>query len=87
MVLSEVEMYDKKVKFSVTGKYGCGPEGEDDVYTVEEFRNLCESMMFVDDDGFGYPVKDSKADKTIWIYPSGLHNIPLDATHIVWYNR
>ncbi len=80
-------MYDKKVKFSVTGKYGCGPKGEDDVYTVKEFKELCEDRMFVDYYGHGHPVKDSKSDETIWIYPSELHIIPLDATHIVWYNR
>jgi hypothetical protein len=80
-------MYDKKVNFSVTGTYGCGPDDEDDVYTVDQFINLCESNMFIDYDGYGHPVKDGLCDRHITIYPSGLHNIPLDATHIVWYNR
>ena len=28
--------YTERVKFTVTGTYGCGPDNEDDVYTVEE---------------------------------------------------
>jgi len=80
-------MYTEEVKFTETGKYGCGSEGEDDVYTVEEFREFVDSGMFIDYDGFGYPVKDSKADPNIWIKPSRLYEIPEDATHIVWYNR
>lgn len=79
--------YTKKVNFSVTGKYGCGPEGEDDVYTIDEFKEMCELGAFIDYDGFGNPVKDRLADVEIWIKPSQLNKIPADATHIVWYNR
>lgn len=79
--------YDTKVKFSVTGTYGCGPDGEDDVYTIKEFKELCDSGAFIDYDGWGYPVKDSMADNSIVIVPSALLCIPSDATHIVWYNR
>ena len=80
-------MYDKLIKFSVTGKYGCGPDGEDDVYTVDEFKNYCKSGSFIDYDGFGFPVKENLADKSIWIQPSNIKDIPKDATHIIWYNR
>jgi len=38
------------VKFTVTGTYGCGPKGEDDVYTVEEFKKFCEAGSFIDFD-------------------------------------
>lgn len=79
--------YTKPVKFTKTGQYGCGPANEDDVYTVAEFRERCKSCMFIDYDGFGYPVKDKLADKTIVIKPSKLRAIPKDATHVVWYNR
>lgn len=79
--------YTREIKFSSTANYGCGPEGEDDVYTVDEFKSYCGHYAFVDYDGHGYPVKDSKADDHIIIRPSKLHEIPLDATHIVWYNR
>jgi len=79
--------YSMKVKFSSTGNYGCGPKGEDDVYTVEEFKDYCECGAFIDYDGFGYPVKDGMADTDIEVYPSICKDIPKDATHIVWYNR
>ena len=79
-------MYNEQVKFSSTGTYGCGPEDEDDVYTVEEFRVLCECGAFIDYDGFGHPVKNGYADTQIMVKPSKM-NIPNDATHIVWYNR
>lgn len=79
--------YTRPVKFTSTNNYGCGPDDEDDVYTVEEFTEQCTSGAFVDYDGFGYPVKDSLADVEIYIYPSGLDQIPEDATHIVWFNK
>lgn len=79
--------YIVPVNFSSTGNYGCGPDEEDDVYTVEEFRQYVEDGSFIDYDGHGYPVKDGLADKTKWIYPSEVKNIPADATHIVWYNK
>ena len=79
--------YTEDVKFSVTGKYGCGPSDEDDVYTVEEFLEFVRDNCFIDDDGYGHPVKDKKADDSIDIWPSRVDEIPEDATHIVWYNR
>lgn len=80
-------MYSEKVNFSGTGRYGCGPDNEDDVYTVEEFRECVMSGAFIDYDGFGYPVRDCLADKDITIKPSEIERIPTDATHIVWLNR
>lgn len=79
--------YKKEVFFSVTGTYGNHPEGEDDVYTVQEFKEFCASGAFIDYDGYGHPVKDRKSDLEIYIRPSKLNMIPEDATHIVWYNR
>ena len=82
-----MQPYTNPVKFTVTGQYGSGPVGEDDVYTIDEFRSYCESGLFSDYDGFGEPVREGQADPSIWIEPSRLHEIPADATHIVWYNR
>ena len=79
--------YTKPVKFTKTGQYGCGPDGEDDVYTVEEFKRYCEARMFIDYDGFGHPVRDGKADEDICVKPSRVAEIPADATHVVWFNR
>lgn len=79
--------YTEVVKFSSTNNYGCGPEGENDVYTVSEFKKHCENGSFIDYDGFGHPVKDGKSDSSIWVKPSRVNEIPADATHIVWFNR
>ena len=79
--------YTREVKFSSTDNYGCGPDDEDDVYTIKEFIENCESGGFIDYDGFGYPVKDSKACTQIIIKPSRVAEIPEDATHIIWFNR
>lgn len=86
-VLRDTASYTQEVKFTKTGQYGCGPEGEDDVYTISEFNEYCRSGSFVDYDGHGHPVKDRKSDPAIFIKPSRLEEIPKDATHIVWYNR
>lgn len=79
--------YTQKVKFSSTNNYGCGPKGEDDVYTIKEFKACCKSSAFIDYDGIGYPVKDGLRDTSIVIRPSRLKDIPADATHIVWCNK
>lgn len=79
--------YNQPVTFTRTNQYGCGPDTEDDVYTVEEFRKHAEQGSFIDYDGHGYPVKDGKADRSIVVKPSRLHEIPAGATHIVWYNK
>lgn len=79
--------YTEPVTFTRTGQYGCGPDDEDDVYTVEEFKVLCASRGFVDYDGHGYPVKEKMADRECVIKPSRVEYIPADATHVVWYNK
>lgn len=79
--------YTHPVKFSATNRYGCGPDNEDDVYTVAEFREHAEDHSFMDSDGFGHPVKDGKADEDIDVYPSRISEIPADATHVVWFNK
>jgi hypothetical protein len=79
--------YSALVKFTKTNQYGRGPEDEDDVYTVKEFLDCVNAGGFIDYDGFGFPVKDKKADTSIYIKPSKCNEIPQDATHIVWYNR
>ncbi len=79
--------YTEKVNFTSTGRYGCGPDNEDDVYTIAEFIDLCECHAFIDYDGHGNPVKDNKADPSFIVRPSEWDKIPTDATHIVWFNR
>jgi hypothetical protein len=60
---------------------------DDDVYTVEDFRNIVKRGGFIDYDGFGFPVKDGFANEDVYIKPSRIKDIPDDATHIVWLNR
>jgi hypothetical protein len=79
--------YTEPVHFSETNRFGCGPDYEDDIYTVDEFKDICYGRGFLDYDGFGHPVKNKKSDPYIIIKPSQLHAIPEDATHIVWFNR
>ena len=59
----------------------------EDVMTVEDFRENVESGGFIDYDGWGYPVRDGKADYSITVQPSRVNQIPDDATHILWLNR
>lgn len=79
--------YTAPVKFSGTNRYGCGPTSEDDVYTVAEFIAHAKAGSFIDYDGFGYAVKDGKADESFCVKPSRASEIPSDATHVVWFNR
>ena len=79
--------YTIPVTFSSTNNYGKTLDTEDDVYTIEEFLKQVKEGAFIDSDGYGHPVKDNLADKTIDIYPSTVDEIPKDATHVIWYNK
>jgi hypothetical protein len=79
--------YTEQVNFTATRRYGCGPNDEDDVYTVAEFRQFCKQGHFIDYDGFGHPVRERKANPSVTVKPSRIDEIPADATHVVWYNR
>lgn len=61
--------------------------GEDDVFTVKKFATLVKCGGFVDYDGYGHPVKNSKICEDITVKPSKLDKIPKDATHVIWYNN
>lgn len=70
----------------------CEPLDEDGngdhVITVEDYLDSVKSSFFTDYDGYGHPVKDNKQDTQLDIIPSeGRNHIPLDATHIVWFNK
>ncbi len=58
-----------------------------DLMTVSEFREHCESGMFIDYDGHGYPATEKQMDGGVTIRPSSRTLIPEWATHIVWFNR
>lgn len=70
-----------------TGNYSDTPD-IGDVMTVDEYLSSVECGGFIDYDGFGHPVKDGKSDSSINVSPSQKDScIPLDATHIEWFNR
>ena len=60
-----------------------------ELMSVEKFVEYCEDLMFIDEDGMGSPVKDNMMAGGFdnYVYPSELHNIPEDATHIMWFNK
>jgi len=59
-----------------------------DLLEVEDYLEDVKHGGFIDYDGFGYAVRDGMASRELRIYPSdGDRFIPLDATHIDWYNR
>lgn len=57
-----------------------------DLMIVEAFRKAVEAHSFIDYDGFGCAVLNDMENQTA-IYPSQVHRIPYNATHIMWYNR
>lgn len=58
-----------------------------DLIQVIEFIRSCKDGWFIDYDGHGRPVKDGKMAKGHTVYPSKIDEIPMDATHIMWFNR
>lgn len=57
-----------------------------DMLTIDEFNGMCDYDAIIDDDGYGHPVKDGFVDDSWKVYPS-TRDIPIDATHILWFNR
>lgn len=80
-------MYSKPVNFINTAATHTIGEGEDEVYTLSEFEDLCKCGVLCDYDGYGHPVKSKLADIDIWILQSNLKIIPGSATHILWNRR
>lgn len=57
-----------------------------DVFTIEEWWANINCGAFTDWDGSGCPVKDGKmANETF--FPSDAADLPVDATHIAWFNK
>lgn len=57
-----------------------------DLMTRYEWLAAVEQKCFIDDDGFGKPVKDGKMAGCV-IYPSDADQLPDDATHVMWFNK
>ena len=67
----ETRVYDKEV-----------PEYAD-LYTVEEFIQAVRAGSFGNHDGSGYWVMDGKMNREEEFFSS----LPLDATHVAWFNK
>lgn len=59
----------------------------EDLIPVKDFILAVQYGAFIDDAGYGYPVKDDLMETSIAIVPSRLKDIPKGTTHIIWYNR
>ncbi len=65
---------------------------DDDIYTLEEFRENVNCGGFIDDDGYG-DWSDGKVKLRGWnnkVHPSSFGEDLRDhpwATHVVWYNK
>ena len=57
-----------------------------DLMTVQEFKDAVKENFLIDSDGSGNVVKDNLEAEWV-IYPSIVHLIPEDATHIIWFNK
>jgi hypothetical protein len=54
-----------------------------DVYTVDDFNQAVKEGSFGNYDGSGYWVKDDKMSREDEFFSS----LPLDATHVAWFNK
>lgn len=76
----------KRVKQEPVIEYG--KEWNGDMYTIEEFKDLCQKRAFIDDDGYGnYATETSKSD--VQIYPSDVTEniIRTDFPYVIWFNK
>ena len=72
VVSSSADRYNKKLD----------QDWDDDIYTVEEWRQAVKDGCFCNFDGSGYWVKDGlKSSDEVFSTPK------LDATHVVWHNK
>ena len=68
--------------------YICYIEPWQHLMTLDEFKAGISVGAFDNFDGFAFPVRDGKADQSIFIeLGEDYDEIPDDATHIVWFNR
>lgn len=57
-----------------------------DIMTVGEWLDACMDGLLINYDGHGHPARDGMMSD-FSIYPSIMHLVPKDATHIIWFNR
>jgi hypothetical protein len=69
-------------------EYGLSPITFGDLFTIEEFKQLCKDSFLIDDDGFG-KYSNGKLVSNVCVNPSDVtYNKVLQGwTHVVWYNK
>ena len=69
-------------------KYPVRPDSGD-LLTVKEYLEMVASHAIMDDDGSAWPVKDGMEARGFdcLVYPSQPETLPVDATHVMWYNK
>lgn len=70
-----------------TPKYSTNLPRYGEVMSLSDFLRSCLDKTLIDYDGHGHPVKDNKMAINILVRPSRLIEIPLDCTHIIWFNK
>ena len=58
------------------------------MYTIEDFKEMCEAEVLMDSDGFGeYATETSKSD--VEILPSDVKEnlIRNDFPYVIWFNK
>jgi len=76
----------KRVKQEPVIEYG--KEWNGDMYTIEEFKEMCQKRALIDDDGYGnYATETSKSD--VEILPSDVTEniIRTDFPYVIWFNK
>ena len=58
-----------------------------DLMTREEYLKNVESGLLIDYDGVGHPVLANKMDRSIWLSPLQVEDLPETCTHVMWFNR
>jgi len=58
------------------------------LYQLDEWLRDVKAGYLIDEDGYGSPVRDGLIDDSLNVFPSGgILTVPMDCTHILWYNR
>lgn len=60
-----------------------------DLFTLEEFINLCKTGAFIDYDGAGYYATKSRMSRSSHAIPSEICDGKIDNSwsHVMWFNR
>lgn len=67
------------------GHYTRTPPDYADIFTIEEF--ILDGCVGYSSDGMAIPIKDGMEDNSIYFSKNCMWRLPIDATHVAWYNK